>query len=207
MKVWDWSRAFFFRTLSEGVVEEYFERLKEHHADTGTHSMRVGIFSVDLGRRNGIEGEDLVLLAYGGVLHDIGKVRVPLEILEKEGELTGKEREIMNGHPRLGYLELKGFNEEVRQIVVAHHEFKNNDPYPRKGGDRRSGMRGDERREPVDRAHRLGEIVAVCDLYDALVNPRAYKESFSLERVRDILGLEFRGDPKYVGQVLEWYEA
>ena len=81
--------------------------LKAHHYETYQHSLRVGLLSIDLGYENFDLEEDLKILGSAGLLHDIGKLKVPLSILTKEAELTEEERTILSAHPRWGFLELK----------------------------------------------------------------------------------------------------
>jgi len=204
MRIEVWSKGFFKGLLINQEVYAYLERLKEHHAETYSHSMRVGLLCVDLGHQNSLPNVELSLMGYAGVLHDIGKLGIPLDILEKDSPLTDHERKVMNGHPRLGYLELEGFDDEVRQIVTTHHEYKNDAPYPRSGGERRREVRSeDERRMQKDKIHRLGEIVAISDLYDALANSRSYKPGLPIGTIAQILKQDFVGNPEYITQVLD----
>ncbi|MBI4175773.1 MAG: HD domain-containing protein [Candidatus Aenigmarchaeota archaeon] len=213
----DESIRLFRELVADGKVAGYLGYLKAHHKETGDHSERVGLVSIDLGHENRHSGDELRLLGYGGLLHDIGKYRIPLDILGKQGPLEPAEQRIMKGHPRLGFLELSesGFEpEEVGQIVVAHHEYKK-DPSPRAGMDRRQAqpqgqplhgrqsLRDVERRAPAGNISALAQLVAIADISDALASRRPYKPPWPRERVEQTLHEQFRGDSKYIEQIME----
>nr|MBA4405633.1 hypothetical protein [Nanoarchaeum sp.] len=193
-----------FRELAcERKVVEYLLELRKSHCDSYDHSKRVGLLSIDLGYENNFNGMNLRYIGYGGLLHDIGKLRVPKEILTKLGSLDEEELDIISGHPRLGFLESQDLGyEEVRQIIVAHHEHKVN-PYPRTNNFRRKQDRTREDRRHFDENITLAaQIVAVSDIYDALTSKREYKEEFGKQDVERILREQFKGDQRFVDQVL-----
>ena len=198
------SKKLFYRLIKEGKVKEHLDLLKNHHLETYKHSLRVGLLSIDLGYENSLKDYELKLLGYAGLLHDIGKLRIPREILSKHASLNAEEVQIMKGHCRLGFLEAKDIRcGNVKEIINAHHEYKPC-PYPRNGMDRRKGMRSrKERRGYEEMISRLAQIVAVADIYDALVSRRAYKPALPKERVRRILKKYYTGDEKYARQILE----
>ena len=179
-----------------------------HHPDSYAHSVRVSLLSIDLGIENHLQESDLLLLGYGGLLHDAGKCDIPLGILSKPAALDQQEQEVMRGHSRLGFVALADSRqlpvpyELVRKIVVAHHEYKQ-EPYPRHGRDRRRSARAaPERRVHDHHAATLAEMVAAADIYDALASPRAYKPGFSHDRVESMMRAQFSGNPRYVDQLL-----
>ncbi len=187
----------------EERVRKYLLALRRHSHETHTHSLRVGLLSVDLGYENAIAGIELRHLGYGGLLHDVGKLCVSTEILAKPEKLNDEELSYIKGHPRLGFLELQDFGyETVRQIVVAHHEFKKG-PYPRTGNDRRR-----EEREPRDRrgfnkiVSTAAQIIAIADIYDALANRRSYKNLLGSTEIERNLREQFTGDARYLEQIL-----
>ena len=194
--------------LKEGSVQGYLDTLKEHHPETYHHSMRVGVLCLDIGLELGLGQPELTLLGYAGLLHDIGKRKIPEGILSKSSVLSSQEKEIMETHPRLGLLELadEGF-EVVRAVVVSHHEFKVN-PYPRQGKDRRRGRQNQSgRREESALSARMGEIVAIADIYDALSNRRAYKPALPKDKVEEVLREQFTGDERLIESVLQRCKA
>ena len=193
----------FFRSLlSEDRVKAYLDRLRNHHADTYRHSARVGLLCIGLGCENVLDDAEIRLLGYGGLLHDVGKLKIPRRILEKGAKLDALELEAMRRHPRLGFLELADPDyAQVRKIVVAHHEYKRG-PYPRGWVNRRNSQRGPDRRAAGDRVPLLAQIVAVCDIYDALESKRAYKPAMEPSQIERVLRDQFTGDSGLVDQVL-----
>jgi HD-GYP domain-containing protein (c-di-GMP phosphodiesterase class II) len=118
-------------------------------------------------------------LAIGGLLHDIGKLSVPDEILQKPGPLDPEEYEVVCTHASLGaqlVVELGGFRDEVRKMVLGHHERLDGSGYPH-------GRRGPE----IDLETR---ILACCDVYDALRSTRVYRDAWSEEQALDLLRTE-----------------
>ena len=106
---------------------------------------------------------DAHLLTKGALLHDIGKARIPLEILNKPGPLTVSERKIMAQHAQIGFemLEGKGFSDTVMRVVRSHHETLDGEGYP-------DGLRGQEIPDVV-------RLVTICDIFAALIERRTYK--------------------------------
>src|SRR5258708_26669304 len=162
--------------LAEPVILPCLSRLRDHHRESYQHSLRVGLLSLDVGIDFNLEEAELKVLGRAGVLHDIGKVRIPVRILEKDGPLDLEEKAIMKDHPKLGFIELDGFPDRiVKSIVVSHHEFKA-DPYPRSGADQRTNRPATEDRRNAARATTtMKQIVAVSDIFDALASRRSYK--------------------------------
>jgi len=196
----------------EKTISEHLKILRDYHMDTYEHSLRVALSCSRLGIANDLGLLEVNLVYHVGLVHDIGKLKVPLVLLTKESELTEEERMLIGGHVRQGYLILEGdFFREIRPIMASHHEFGRR-PYPRNGLDRRkdkrySGRRGEkegdsERRAEDERVSKLGQILAVSDMHDALSMPRAYKDALTKEEVRKILEVEFRGDKKYIEQII-----
>jgi len=198
------SRSLLKNLLEEERVQRYITSLRRHHYETQRHSVRVGLFAVDLGYENSFGLGELKLLGYAGLLHDVGKLDIPEEILNKPTALNQSERAIIDVHPRLGFLALEDFGDDlVRQVVVAHHEYKKN-PYPRGKKDRRKTMRlGDVDRRTSNRLISiLAQIVAVSDIYDALTHRRTYKSALPRDKVEETLREHFIGDKNYIEQVL-----
>ena len=155
---------------------------------TEEHTRRVALRAVQVGEELGLTGGRLRALATGALVHDIGKLSVPDEILQKPGPLTDEEFDVVKRHPEWGDRMLVdlGFGEEVRHLVRTHHERLDGTGYPY--GAEGSLISLDAR------------ILAVCDVYDALISTRIYRKAWSHERaiglLRDESGSSF--DPKCV---------
>jgi HD-GYP domain-containing protein (c-di-GMP phosphodiesterase class II) len=159
--------------LVEDIIEELLSRknslinvidLKDYDNYTYAHSVNVTVLSVVTGISLGLEYSRLKSLGMGALLHDVGKIFVPLEVLNKPGKLTTEEFTQIKMHPEQGYAKVK--EEDIldapgRAIILQHHEKLDGSGYPgnRKGKD----------------IHDLAKIVAVADVYDALTSDRPYR--------------------------------
>lgn len=168
--------------------------LLEYDKSTYQHCVNVAIFSIMTGVALGLPLEDLSNLALGALLHDVGKLCVPLEILNKPDKLESEEFLKVKQHPYEGYKllsELPEINSSVRQIVWQHHENYDGSGYPR-------GLKG-------SRSYRLARIVHICDVYEALCVKRPYKNQLPRKIVRQTLeqssGTMF--DPKLLNVFLD----
>lgn len=131
---------------------------------TYLHSIDVCIYSVIMGRNIGLSREELNKLGLGAILHDVGKIKVPSEILQKPGPLTSDEFAVMKNHTVYGYeivSEIPNIDKAVAKIALNHHEHWNGNGYPR-------GIKGNN----IDVFSR---IVTICDIYDALTADRVYR--------------------------------
>lgn len=129
------------------------------------HSVDVCIYSVITGKCLGLPDEDLTELGMGAILHDIGKCKVPIEILLKPGRLTDDEFLVMKLHTVYGYdiiHNTEGLTKRIANIACQHHERWDGTGYP-------IGLKGDQ----IDV---LARIVAVSDVYDALTADRCYRK-------------------------------
>ena len=147
----------FARTLSRAVEAK--------HPLTAGHAVRVTEYSLLLGRRLGLSPEDLEILKYAGLLHDIGKIGVPDCVLTKRGQFNPEERAIMNGHARwtsriLGEIHLPKSLRDVPRIAACHHEKVDGGGYP-------EGLTAKD--IPF-----LSKIIAISDVFDALTSRRDY---------------------------------
>ncbi|MGV8142926.1 MAG: HD-GYP domain-containing protein [Candidatus Pacearchaeota archaeon] len=168
----------------------YLDSLRAHHPDSFRHSRRVGILCVDIGQEYGIAPRDLPLLGLSGVLHDIGKVRVPLSILDgKKSQLEREELAIVQQHPHYGLEILRDFAGGLPgKVAVGHHEFVlEGASYPRK----KRIMTGEIEDE-------FAEITAVADFLDALAHKRSYKPPMSVGQSEEILRRKFAGNPRLI---------
>ena len=146
----------------------WLTNMKERDEYTSIHCMNVCIMSVSFGRTLGMDKAELEVLGLGGLLHDLGKMRVPPEILNKPSKLTFEEFEVMKTHPMQGYKMLNEQSDlpsEVLDIVKHHHERRNGKGYP-------SQLDGDQ-------INNMTRIVAIVDVYDAITSDRCYHDAIS----------------------------
>ena len=151
-------------------------RLAEKDTYTEEHTRRVALRAVQVGEELGLAPGRLRTLAVGGLLHDIGKLSVPDDILKKPGSLEPGEYVVIQKHPENGrslLRELGGFAEGVLRLVHDHHERLDGSGYPR-------GLEAAE----LDLDTR---ILAVCDVYDALISTRVYRAAWSAEKALGLL--------------------
>jgi len=151
-------------------------RLADKDTYTEEHTRRVALRAVQVGEELGLPPGRLRTLAVGGLLHDIGKLSVPDEILKKPGSLEPGEYAVIQRHPEHGkslLRELGGFAEGVLRLVHDHHERLDGTGYPR-------GLREAE----LDLDTR---ILAVCDVYDALISTRVYRAAWSADKALSLL--------------------
>ena len=206
--------------ITDEKVNVHLRAVKDYHMESYDHLVRVGKLSMYLGMKNHLVDEQLRLLGMSGALHDVGKQGISHCVLCKPGPLEPTEREEMKNHVRLGFMILEDIGEEVRRIIVCHHEFQG-EAYPRNGEERRRDdrreryivvpkeARGVSRRGSIERRQtdamilNLGQMVAAADVYDALSSKRGYKEPLTLEVVRDIMNKDYLGSKRYVQQLFE----
>ncbi|MBR1886309.1 MAG: HD-GYP domain-containing protein [Schwartzia sp.] len=145
--------------------------IRLYDAYTFAHSVNVAVLSAMLGKVEGISEADMRILVLGGLLHDLGKIKVPIQVLNKTGKLTAQEFEAIKAHPTEGFRRIHEFGKmlpkwEILAIIAAqHHEHMDGSGYPK-------GLRGDQ-------LHRFAKIVAIADVYDALTSERPYKKAYT----------------------------
>ncbi|VVB82986.1 HD domain protein [uncultured archaeon] len=188
----------FRKILEEEKIKILLKELRDHHPDTFLHSLRVCLLALDLGIENKLEDKKLEILAYGALLHDIGKKEISLLLLEKPDKLAPPEKMQMEQHTRLALKKIADFEDEIKFLVVGSHECQKN-PYPRKE-ERRKDCRGTERRKNANTD--LKQILAIADWYDALRNSRAYKKPKDKLETEKILREEYTGNQKYISQII-----
>ncbi len=154
------------RILRNIGVSDFYYALKRFDAETFTHSQEVARLAVLIGVKRGFSEERLVNLAISGYLHDIGKIFTGIGIIGKKGCLTAKEYAIVKEHPVVGYRHLKNFiqDEEILSGVLQHHERLDGSGYV-------DQMWGDEISE-------FGKVIAVADVFCAMISVRAYKSAY-----------------------------
>ena len=165
-------------------VRALTQLLADKDESTEEHTRRVALRAVQVGEELGLAPGRLRALAIGGLLHDIGKLSVPEHILKKPGALDDEEFAAIKLHPGRGVkllYELGGFAVAIHELVHSHHERLDGKGYPR-------GL--DESRLALDT-----RILTVCDVYDALVSPRVYRDAWThdaaMALLRDETGTAF----------------
>lgn len=145
------------------TVKKLADSLEEKDNYTKFHCERVTKYSLAIARKMGLNEEELLNLEFAGMLHDIGKISIPSEIINKEGILTSEEYEIIKRHPEAGYELLKSltFLDSSNRILLQHHERIDGKGYP-------YGLEANE----IDK---LAKILAVADAYDAMTTIRPYR--------------------------------
>lgn len=143
-------------------------KLKEKDETTFLHSLAVSALMIAFGRVLGHGQEEVRVLGLGGLIHDLGKMIIPDEILNKPGKLTAEEMDLIRAHPQKGYemvAKAGSSPHEVLDICRFHHERYDGGGYP----DRLSG-----KKIPY-----VARVAAICDVYEALTTIRPYKPAFS----------------------------
>ncbi len=174
------------------VVQRLAMAAESREANTGEHIARVGTLCESLALQLGVPPDEAHTLGLASALHDVGKIGVPDRVLLKKGKLDAEEWAIMQAHADRGGDLLAGSQSALlvcaEQIARTHHEHWNGGGYPR-------GLVG----EGIPLA---GRICAICDVFDALLSRRPYKEPWTLDatlaEIRELAGRQF--DPQIVEQ-------
>lgn len=139
-----------------------------HDYYTHTHSIHVKVYALCLGKHMGMSKAKLEALGTSALLHDLGKSKIPKEIINKNGKLTNSEFKKMMNHPSYGYeiaRKLNITNKNVLSGIRNHHEKMDGTGYP-------DGLKKTEISE-------FARIIAICDVFDALTSKRSYKDPFT----------------------------
>ncbi len=153
--------------------------LKEYENLTYCHSVNVAILSLMLGHQLRLDDDLITVLVEAALLHDIGKTRVPLEIVQKPGALDRAERKLIEGHTTFGaeiLVDTVGVHPLAPTVALEHHRGINGTGYPDLG-------------EGVV-PHLMSQIVSVADIYEALTGARSYREPMKPEQACLVLARE-----------------
>jgi diguanylate cyclase (GGDEF)-like protein/putative nucleotidyltransferase with HDIG domain len=175
-----------FEHLFLETVRRWSDSIESVDPYTQGHCVRVADLACELARVAGVPEEEMFWFRIGALLHDLGKISVPAEILNKPGALSAAERTVIESHPDAG-VKLLGdveFPWDVRPMIRHHHERWDGSGYP-------AGLSGEGIPLPA-------RILCIADVYDALTTDRPYRGGFDHERAIRMMTEELRGhfDPK-----------
>ncbi|MCD6587446.1 MAG: PAS domain S-box protein [Candidatus Fermentibacteraceae bacterium] len=169
-----------FKKTIEGTVSAMSLLVEMKDPYTSGHQKGVALLACAIGREMGLDDDTIDCLRIASTLHDLGKLNVPLEILNKPGPLNEFEMDFLKTHPGAGYDILKAveFPWPIAEVIHQHHERQDGSGYPR-------GLKGDEIMIEAS-------IIAVADVVEAVASRRPYRASMGVEAALDII-LDGRG--------------
>ncbi|HEX3022345.1 MAG TPA: HD-GYP domain-containing protein [Lachnospiraceae bacterium] len=146
-------------------VFDMLHNIEEYDDSTYSHSVNVALISNVFGQWLNYSQEDIQILTLAGLLHDIGKLMVPEEVIKKPSKLTDEEFQLIQLHPILGYDNIKNepIDFRIKEAVLQHHERCDGSGYP-------SMLHGNE-------MHDFAKIIAIADIYDAMTSKRVYRDA------------------------------
>lgn len=159
---------FFMMSEKMKKLKQTIIKVEEKDIYTDRHSHRVMEYSMLLAKRLHLKEIDLSTLSYAALFHDLGKIDIPIEILQKPSKLTNEEYERIKQHPILGRV----LADEIQlismgEIIEQHHERLDGSGYP-------NGLKGDQIRIEA-------KIISLVDCFDAMTSDRAYRKSMTVE--------------------------
>ena len=149
-------------------LADWIATVRTHHSQTYQHCLLVMGFAAAFGQNLGLANRDVQRLSFAAMVHDIGKARIPLSVLDKPGALNSNEIDLMKKHPEYGFDMLHSGSilpSEMLDMVVHHHEYLDGSGYPHK-------LHGSEISDLV-------RVITICDVFAALLERRAYKPPLS----------------------------
>jgi putative two-component system response regulator len=180
----------------QNVLLTLAKAIEKRDKYTEGHSERVSLFSVRMAKKLGMNEEEQEIIRRGALLHDIGKIGIPEDVLNKPAALNDEEYEIMKKHPAIGAEITKPLKNSIpfTNMIKYHHEMYNGKGHP-------EGLKGKE--IPLE-----ARIVSIVDAYDAIVTTRPYRKRSSKETAFEILrnGKGQHWDPKLVDVFIEMIE-
>ncbi|MDA8090335.1 MAG: HD domain-containing protein [Nitrospiraceae bacterium] len=180
-----------------GTIQALVNVLEANDKYTRGHSERVKTLSLMIGKRLGLNHQELELLEHAAILHDIGKIGVNSMVLNKNGRLTPAEFNMVKTHPLIGHdiLGPVGILEGIRTTVLQHHERYDGTGYP-------NGIAGEE-------ITLKARILSVADTFDAMMTDRPYRKAHAIQKVKDELqacsGTQF--DPLVISAFIDMLDS
>ena len=163
------ARIMIDKTIVEEPLASLLDKLQKYDFRTFQHSMNVAFIVTQMACARGMdkEGERIYNLIKGATLHDIGKIRIPKDILCKNGSLNKEEYEIIKKHPEYGadYIKDYQYPDIVRNIILSHHERIDGSGYPKA--------------ITVENIPIEAQMVSVADVWDAITSERVYKPEYT----------------------------
>jgi putative nucleotidyltransferase with HDIG domain len=162
--------------IADGGIRRWLDIVWTYDNATYQHCMLVTGLAAEFAKSLGVSANDQQRLVRGALLHDLGKAKIPLPILNKPGRLDPQELAVMRTHPGIGYEILReqgGYEPEILEVVLRHHELLDGSGYP-------DGLSGSQ----------IGDLVrltTICDIFAALIERRPYKQPMPPTRAFDIL--------------------
>lgn len=163
-------------TIADSGIRRWLEIVWTYDNVTYQHCMLVTGLAAEFARSLGLSAKDQERLTRGALVHDLGKAKIPLPILNKPGRLTDEELAVMRTHPAMGYELLRAqgdYEPEMLDVVLRHHELLDGSGYP-------DGLSGSQIGDLV-------RLITICDIYAALIERRPYKQPMPPSRAFEIL--------------------
>ncbi len=184
------------RSFSEQILNLVSKIIELKDPYTAGHQKNVSDYAIKIAKQMNLSEEKIEVIKVASLLHDIGKMILPFEILNKPFKLTPREYELIKEHPKYGYELLKDINipDIIKEVILQHHERLNGTGYPK-------GLKGDEILLET-------KIIAVADVFDAMNSHRPYRPKYHIKEILNEL-ISNKGtlyDPQVVDVLLELYK-
>ncbi len=159
----------FEKIINKPKIKRILESILEYDIGLYLHSIRVSILCIDIGVGKNFKDRELVQLGVSGILHDFGKVFVPIDILNKKKELrTENEQKILYSIPRRTFSILKNFEcNFIRKVIIAHHEFYKTNSFPRKRNENGEFEMEHGRRKEEKKVEEFAQILSIANLFES----------------------------------------
>jgi HD-GYP domain-containing protein (c-di-GMP phosphodiesterase class II) len=178
------------QSVTQPAASLLLATVKGHDEYTYFHSVNTAIYAISLGRLIGLDQDHLVSVGTGGLLHDIGKVGVPANVLQHPGRLDREKWDVIQLHPQNGasaILAAAGASQEVAAaIALEHHARFDGSGYP-KIGNPHSHSHDDQSHPKGHPLHMFSRVVSVVDTYDAITTRRSYRRAETPNRALKVL--------------------